>query len=87
MRLALLAAIAFATSADARPAEPVPPATAAAAPADAECLQGRIIAVRKNRGPSVHPLNLEPQAGRVLAVDYAEGGCRKLLPLRDATAR
>lgn len=81
MRLALLAGIAFATSADARPAKPVPP-VAVATPAEAECLQGRIVAVRNDRGPSAHPLSHEPQAEAMFAVDYAEGGCKKLLPLR-----
>ncbi len=83
MRLALLAGIAFATStADARPAKPVPPAATTAKPVGAECLQGRIVAVRNDRGPSAHPLSQEPQAEAMFAVDYAEGGCKKLLPLR-----
>lgn len=82
MRLALLAGIAFATSAaDAQPAKPVPPSATAKA-AGAECLQGGIVAVRKDRGPSAHPLNQEPQAEAMFAVDYAEGRCKKLLPIR-----
>lgn len=70
MRLALALALAIAAPAAARDAAPK------AAPGKPDC---RAPAAQHVRSVGVRPLNREPDAKLIRAVDYREGGCPKLV--------
>lgn len=74
MRSLLMLALIVATPALAREAGPK------AAPGKADC---RAPAAQRVRTAGARPLNHEPDAKLISAVDYREGGCPKLVVIRD----
>lgn len=68
-------------------AAPAPMLAKAATSSKAACLQTRNLPVRGAPRAGIHPLNREPDARVILAVDYSEGGCKKPIVVRDSVER